>query len=39
MSFNLEYEWADVAQSPDEAVHRTMAKLLSWPVSFESRLL
>lgn len=27
MSFNLEYEWADVAQSPDETVHRTMAKL------------
>jgi hypothetical protein len=27
MSFDLEYEWADVAQSPDETVHRTMAKL------------
>ena len=27
MSFDLKYEWADVAQSPDEAVHRTMAKL------------
>ena len=27
MSFNLEYEWADVARSPDETVHRTMAKL------------
>ena len=27
MSFDLAYEWADVAQSPDETVHRTMAKL------------
>ena len=27
MSFDLEYEWADVAESPDEIVHRTMAKL------------
>ena len=27
MSFDLEYEWADVAGSPDETVHRTMAKL------------
>ena len=27
MSFDLEYEWADVAQSPDEIVRRTMAKL------------
>ena len=27
MSLDLEYEWADVAQSPDETVHRTMAKL------------
>ena len=27
MSFDLEYEWADVAQSPDETVHRTMAML------------
>ena len=27
MSFDLEYEWADVAHSPDEIVHRTMAKL------------
>lgn len=27
MSLDFEYEWADVAQSPDEAVHRTMAKL------------
>ena len=27
MSFDLEYEWADVAKSPDETVHRTMAKL------------
>ena len=27
MSFDLEYEWADVARSPDEIVHRTMAKL------------
>ena len=27
MSFDLEYEWADVAQSPDEIVHRTMATL------------
>ena len=27
MSFDLEYEWADVAESPDETVHRTMAKL------------
>ena len=27
MSFDLEYEWADVAQSPDETVHRTMANL------------
>ena len=27
MSFELEYEWIDVAESPDETVHRTMAKL------------
>ena len=27
MSFDFEYEWADVAKSPDETVHRTMAKL------------
>ena len=27
MSFDLAYEWADVVQSPDETVHRTMAKL------------
>ena len=27
MSFDLEYEWADVAESPDEIAHRTMAKL------------
>ena len=27
MSFDIEYEWADVAESPDETVCRTMAKL------------
>ena len=27
MSFELEYDWADVAQSSDETVHRTMATL------------
>ena len=27
MSLDVEYEWADVAESPDETVHRTMAKL------------
>ena len=27
MSLDLEYEWTDVAQSPDQTVHRTMAKL------------
>ena len=27
MSLDLEYEWAHVAESPDETAHRTMAKL------------
>ena len=27
MSFHLEFEWADVAPSPDEFAHRTMAEL------------
>ena len=27
MSLDLEYDWVDVAESPDETVHRTMAKL------------
>ena len=27
MSLDVDYEWADVVESPDEIVHRTMAKL------------